>query len=328
MFNKKRSFALVLVIVMMASLILSGCSSNSGTTTAAGSKYPEKPVNLVVWGSPGGGSDIFGRTLGKAAESILGKPIVVENKPGGGGATAMAFLAAEKADGYTSLAVTTNLVLTPLTKGTPNNFEDFDPVIMIGKDATMTIANFEGEFQSLEDVIRIGKERTLKWGTFGIGTTDHVAAAIFEKLTGITVDFVPFDGGGEAMAALLGGHIDLLNGNPSEVASQIEAEQLIGLGIYSEERLVKYSDVPTFTEFGYDIIVETWRGVVVPKGTPDDVKSKLYESFKAALEDPSMVKYYEDNDIVKEVLNGSEFNSFIIEQNEFFKTTLTEMGII
>lgn len=328
MFNKKRSFALVLVIVMMTSLILSGCSSNSGTTTAAGLKYPEKPVNLVVWGSPGGGSDIFGRTLGKAAESILGKPIVVENKPGGGGATAMAFLAAEKADGYTSLAVTTNLVLTPLTKGTPNNFEDFDPVIMIGKDATMTIANFEGEFQSLEDVIRIGKERTLKWGTFGIGTTDHVAAAIFEKLTGITVDFVPFDGGGEAMAALLGGHIDLLNGNPSEVASQIEAEQLIGLGIYSEERLVKYSDVPTFKEFGYDIIVETWRGVVVPKGTPDDVKNKLYESFKAALEDPAMVKYYEDNDIVKEVLNGSDFNSFIIEQNEFFKTTLTEMGII
>ncbi|MBV1756690.1 MAG: tripartite tricarboxylate transporter substrate binding protein [Dethiosulfatibacter sp.] len=334
MFNKKRSFTLLLVIVMMASLILSGCSNDSAATTAAGStaaaelKFPEKPVNLVVWGSPGGGSDIFGRTLGKVAEGILGKPIVVENKPGGGGATAMAYIAAEKADGYTSLAVTTNLVLTPLTKGTPNNFEDFDPVIMIGKDATMTIANFEGEFQSIEDILRIGKERTLKWGTFGIGTTDHVAAAILEKLTGITVDFVPFDGGGEAMAALLGGHIDLLNGNPSEVASQIEAEQLRGLGIYSEQRLVKYNDVPTFMENGYDIVVETWRGIVVPKGTPEDVKNKLYESFKAALDDPIMVKYYEDNDIVKEILNGSDFNNFIIEQNEFFKTTLTEMGIM
>lgn len=336
MFKMKSRIIVALMLVFLVVFLFTGCNTTSAETSSGNLvttsenviEFPEKPVNLVVWGSPGGGSDIFGRTLARASESILGKPVVVENKPGGGGATAMAFLSSQKADGYTALAVTTNLVLTPLTKGTPNTYKDFDPVIMVGKDATMTIAKVGGEFTSIENVVEIGKQRTLKWGTFGIGTTDHVAAAIFAEMAGIDVDFVPFDGGGEAMAALLGGHIDLLNGNPSEVASQIEAEQLVGIGVYSEEKLSKYDDVPTFKEKGYDILVETWRGIVVPKGTPEEIKNILFVTFEKALEDDLIKKYYEENDIIKEVKNGQEFYKFIELQDEFFKTTLTDMGIL
>lgn len=323
MLKKKRLLAMLLVLALMISVVGVGCSSEDDA-----SNYPDKPVNFMVWGSPGGGSDIFGRTLGRAAESHFGKPFVVENKPGGGGATAMAELSQRDPDGYSALAVTTNLILTPLTKDTPNNYEDFDPVIMIGTDATMIVANAGGEFQSVEDVIEIGKERTLKWGTFGIGTTDHVAAAMLAEMAGIEVDFIPFDGGGEAMASLLGGHIDLLNGNPSEVANQIEAEQLIAVGIFSEERLGKYSDVPTLKEKGYDILVETWRGIVVPKGTPQEIKDKLFDAFLKAVEEDEMVQYFDQNDISKKIKNGSEFLEFIESQQVFFQDILTEMGII
>ncbi|MBB6218573.1 tripartite-type tricarboxylate transporter receptor subunit TctC [Anaerosolibacter carboniphilus] len=328
--KKVRVLSIALVILMLA-LMATGCSSPTGSQGGSEEskvKFPEKPVNLVVWGSPGGGSDIFGRTLAKAAEPILGKPVVVENKPGGGGATAMAYMAGQKADGYATLAVTTNLVLTPLTKGTPNTYQDFDPIIMVGRDATMAAVKADGYLQSIEDVVKAGKERRLKWGTFGIGTTDHVAAAIFQKQTGIQVDFVPFDGGGEAMAALLGGHIDVLNGNPSEIAGQLEAGQLKGIGVFSPERLEDYKDVPTFKENGQEIIVETWRGIVAPKGTPEEVKTVMYEAFKKALDDPAMVDYYKKNNIIKDAKNGQEFYSFIEEQNEFYKKTLTEMGII
>ncbi len=323
MLNKKKLLGMLLVFVLMFSVIGAGCSAEDDA-----SNYPEKPLNFMVWGSPGGGSDIFARTLGKAAEPYFGEAMVVENKPGGGGATAMAEMSQRDPDGYSSLAVTTNLVLTPLTKDTPNSYEDFDPVIMIGTDATMIVAQAGGEFQSVEDVIEIGKERTLKWGTFGIGTTDHVAAALLVEMSGIDVDFVPFDGGGEAMASLLGGHIDLLNGNPSEVATQIEADQLIGVGIFSEERLEKYNEVPTLKENGYDILVETWRGIVVPKGTPQEIKDKLFDSFSQALEEDEMVEYFDKNDITKNVKNGSEFLEFIESQHNFFQETLTEMGII
>lgn len=323
MLNKKKLLGMLLVFVLMFSVIGAGCSAED-----AAANYPEKPLNFMVWGSPGGGSDIFGRTLGKAAEPYFGEPIVVENKPGGGGATAMAEMSQKDPDGYSVLAVTTNLVLTPLTKDTPNSYEDFDPIIMIGTDATMIVAQADGEFQSVEDVLEIGKERTLKWGTFGIGTTDHVAAALLVEMSGIDVDFVPFDGGGEAMASLLGGHIDLLNGNPSEVATQIEADQLIGVGIFSEERLEKYNEVPTLKEKGYDILVETWRGIVAPKGTPQEIKDKLFDSFSKALEEDEMVEYFDKNDISKNVKNGSEFLEFIESQHNFFQETLTEMGII
>lgn len=324
MLKKRNSLIVLLVLVLMVSAIGTGCSTEGQEE----SNYPTKPINFMVWGSPGGGSDIFGRTLGKAAEGYLGQPVVVENKPGGGGATAMADMAQRDPDGYSALAVTTNLVLTPLTKDTPNTYADFDPVIMIGTDATMIVANVGGEIQNVEDVIEQGKERILKWGTFGIGTTDHVAAALLAEMAGIEVDFIPFDGGGEAMAALLGGHIDLLNGNPSEVATQIEAEQLMGIGIFSEERLTKYSDVPTLSEEGYDIFVETWRGIVVPKGTPQDVKDKMADAFEKACEETEMKEYFEQNDITVEVKKGDEFLQFIESQQTFFTETLTEMGII
>ncbi|HHW01401.1 MAG TPA: tripartite tricarboxylate transporter substrate binding protein [Thermoanaerobacterales bacterium] len=333
--NKLKIFRLCLITVLVLCVITFAASCGSQKAESPKQEqqqqkinFPEKPISLVVWGSPGGGSDVFGRTLAKAAEPILGKPIVVENKPGGGGATAMAYLASQKPDGYTLLAVTTNYVLTPLTKNTPNTYKDFDPIIMIGRDATMTAVRAGGEIKSIEDLVTIGKNKNLKWGTFGVGTTDHVAAALFQKATGIKVDFVPFEGGGEAMAALLGGHVDVLNGNPSEISSQLEAGQLKGIGVFSAERLQDYSDVPTYKEKGYDIIVETWRGIVAPKGVPEEIKGVLFEGFKKALDDPVMKDYYKKNNIIEEIKNGNEFYDFIEQQNEFYKKTLTEMGLI
>lgn len=325
--NRKYIASIVMILCML--LIATACGSKTSKKEETPEiSFPEKPITLLVWGSPGGGSDVFGRTLAKASESILGKPVVVENKAGGGGATAMAYLVGQKSDGYTVLAVTTNLVLTPLTKNIPNTYEDFDPVIMVGKDATMTAVKANGNIKNLEDLITLGKEKTIKWGTFGVGTTDHVAAAILQKDTGIKVDFVPFEGGGEAMAALLGGHIDVINANPSEISDQIEAEQLAGIGIFSPERLEDFQDVPTYKEKGYDIIVETWRGVIAPKGTPDEVKSILYEAFKGALEDDGMKGYYKKNNIIKDVKDGEQFYKFIEEENNFYKDILSEMGLI
>jgi len=329
--SKKLHFLTVAVMLLCTIVFTASCGSQKADVSNQDEQkvnFPEKAINLVVWGSAGGGSDVFGRTLARATEQVLGKPIVVENKPGGGGATAMAYLAGQKPDGYTLLAVTTNYVLTPLTQKTPNTYQDFDPIIMIGRDATMTVVKAGGGIKSIEDLITAGKNKTLKWGTFGVGTTDHIAAAIFQKDTGIKVDFVPFEGGGEAMAALLGGHIDVLDGNPSEISSQIQAGQLKGIGIFSSERLEDYTDVPTYKEKGYDIIVETWRGVVAPKGTPEEVKNILYDGFNKALDDPVMKDYYKKNNIVKEIKNGQDFYSYIEEQNEFFKNTLIDMGLI
>ncbi|HHY42618.1 MAG TPA: tripartite tricarboxylate transporter substrate binding protein [Thermoanaerobacterales bacterium] len=327
----RKGVVLSLVVVLLIGILTAGCSNQNAQNTDANGEnisFPEGPVTLIAWGSPGGGSDIFARTLAKASEPILGKPVVVENKPGGGGATAMAYLESQKPDGYTLLAVTTNLVLTPLTKDTPNTYEDFDPIIMIGRDATMTAVKANGEITNLEDLIALGKERSIKWGTFGVGTTDHIAAALLAEQTGIKVDFMPFEGGGEALAALLGGHIDVINGNPSEIADQIKAEQLAGIGVFSPERLADFGDVPTYKEKGYDIVVETWRGIIAPKGTPDQVKNILFEAFKEALDDEAMKDYYKKNNIIKDVKNGDEFYKFIEKENNFYKEVLTRMGLI
>lgn len=330
---------LLYTILCLILLTIAGCgstqntqnSTQSGTQANESSKldYPTKPVEFVIWASPGGGSDIFVRNLAKAAEPYMPQPFVPINKPGGGGATGMAYTATKPADGYTLLAVTTNLVLTPALGNVEYTYEDFDPIARIGLDATVIVSKADGPIQSIDDLIMYAKDKgNINWGTFGVGTSDHVASAKFAKMAGINASYVPFEGGGDAIAALMGGHVDVISDNPSEVADQVTAGILKIIGVFSENRWDAFPDVPTLKETGFDINVETWRGVVAPKGTPPEIISYLDEVLQKAMEDEAFLKYLSDNMVKPAYMSSDEFRKFIEEQDIFYRQELKDLGLV
>jgi tripartite-type tricarboxylate transporter receptor subunit TctC len=311
------------MIVVFALTVLFGTAFS-----AAEAAYPEKPIEWVIWSSPGGGADIFVRNMARILEPFVPQPFVPVNKSGGGGAVGMAYTASKAADGYTILAVTPNFVLTPALGRSPKGPADFDTVARVAVETNVVAASVKAPFKTWEEFVDYAKQKGgVSWGTFGVGTSDHVASAKLSKLAGINSRFVPFEGGGDSLASLMGGHIDVLTNNPSELAEQVAAGEIRILGSFSEERWKPYPDVPSFKELGYDVVVLTWRGVVAPKGTPKEAIDVLSNAIQKAMTEKTFLDYLADNGLEPAYQNGADFALFVAEQDSFYKQELADLGL-
>ncbi len=295
----------------------------------AAEKFPVKPIELVAWAKPGGGSDIFCRSLAKSAEKVLPVPLVVINKAGGSGAVGMAYEANQPADGYTVLAVTSNLVLTPNTGGSQQTYRDFVPIIRVGIDLEVLYVRTDSPYKTVKDLLEDAARRPgqIKFGLFGTGTIDHLVAYSLSKQAKVKFSYIPFTGGGEVMTSLLGGHVDAIVGNPGEVAAQVEAKQIRPLAVASGKRTGAFPEVPTFTELGYPIVYEQLRGLVAPKGTPPEVVKALHDMFKKVMEQPSFVNYMKGEGIEPAYMNGDDFLKFIANEDRKAAETLEDLGL-
>ena len=318
---RKTRLAAFLVLAFFAAL-LSG-------TEAAFAAYPEKPIEWVIWASPGGGSDIFVRNMARLMEPYVSQPFVPVNKSGGGGAVGMAYTASKPADGHTILAVTTNFVLTPALGRSPKGPADFDMIARVAVETNVGAVSTDAPYKTWEEFVAYAKQKGgVSWGTFGVGTSDHVASAKLSKLSGIKSRFVPFEGGADSLASLMGGHIDVLTNNPSELTEQIAAGQVRLLGSFSADRWKAFPDVPTFKELGFDVVVPTWRGVVAPKGTPKEALDYLSSAIEKVVAQEGFQKYLAENQLEAAYLNSTDFALFVAEQDLFYKNELKELGLV
>ena len=197
-----------------------------GVGTAMGaSKFPEKPVTIIVHASAGGGSDIFARTMASAVEKnkLLPKPLVVENKPGGSGAIAFAYVAGKKKDPYFMLTAVTSFLTTPLMGKAPVSLKDFTPIANFAFDEYMLMVNPKSKYKSVKEIIADAKANPKKITVGGtqLGSSDSICAYLVEKAAGVQFNYVVFNGGGEVNAALLGGHIDIAVSNPGDRKSVV-----------------------------------------------------------------------------------------------------------
>lgn len=268
-----------------------------GLDWASAAKYPERPIELIVPFGVGGGSDTAARAIVPALEKVLGTQIVITNMPGGAGTKGMLHVATQPADGYTILAVTTSHLIDAIKPKTRVNLlDDFEPVARYQLDITVVLVGAKTPFKDIKGLIEFGKKnprRLLLAGT-SPGGWSEIQTLSFAKEAGIQVTFVPFAGGAEIKAAILGGHI---HGALDEVAENlplVKAGELRPLAVLSEKRHPALPDVPTTVELGIPTTKGLIRGFAVRKGTPPERVKALAEAVKKAMEDPSYKKFEEE----------------------------------
>lgn len=310
--------------LLAAALALSGCAKGG----ASADKYPNSPVSVVVPYAAGGGTDLVARALVDAAKTEFPKGISVENRTGGGGAVGMSYGSHAKADGSVITMVTVELVTLPHTgTGAGISYDQFKPIMMVNSAYSAITVKADAPWKTLNEFIDYSKKTQVKVGNSGVGAIWHLAAAGLAKASGADFNHIPFDGAAPAITSLLGGHIDAVSVSYAEVASQVKAGTLRVLAILAPERIASIPDVPTAKELGYDVAIGTWRGLAVPKDTPDAITQKLYTIFDNASKADSFVAFMNGSNNVIEILDGPAYAAKMAADNELFKGLIADLGL-
>lgn len=284
------------------------------SVSAAQTSYPTKTVKLVVGFSPGSSIDIVARVVAEKLSDVLGESVIVENKSGAAGNIAAGYVARSESDGYTLLVVANNMAIGPAIYKDLN----FDPkkdltaVAYIGMGPVDLKVNKSLGIDTLKDLITYAKEHPgkLNYSSSGIGGTPHMATVLFEQITGTELTHIPYKGGGDALAALMGGQVNMLInpllGNP-------ESDQIKTLAVTGDVRSPLAPDVPTFKELGYpEYDVGVYYGIVGPSGMPSEVVRKLNQSMDSVLKDPEIIeKLTEQKGVVLRSETAEDFQRFL-----------------
>ncbi|MHB8909465.1 MAG: Bug family tripartite tricarboxylate transporter substrate binding protein [Syntrophales bacterium] len=315
--------------ILFLAVMLAGLGA--GNALGAG-KYPEKPITLIVHAGPGGGGDIFARTLASGFEKdkILPQPIVVENKPGGSGGVAYAYVAGKKRDPYFLATAVPNMLTTPLMGVTPIGLKDFTPVANLAFDEYMLIVTTNSKYKTMKEIIADAKAnpRKLTVGGSQLGGADSICAYLIEKAAGVKFNFVVFKSGAEANAAILGGHVDMAMTNPGEALELYKAGKVRILGVFSEKRLPAAPEVPTMKESGINSTYVAFRGISAPADIPADARKVLEDALHKFTTTETFKKYCKDNMLTEAWLDGAAFGRFLADWNGKYATILNDMGLI
>lgn len=253
--------------------VVAGCGSagsGGGGGGASGSGWePTQTVTITVPYAPGGGSDVFGRALAKGIEQTQdGVNVKVVNKPGGSGTVGYSEFFTQKGNPHYLLPSETAGVVLPFTTEVPWTWKDFTPIMQIAEDAIMLVVAADSPLQNLDDIKQAAQDKQLRIGTSGATGPDSIVAKLWERQADMKFRHVAFGSGGEIVASLLGGDIDMGMLNPSEAIGQIEAGKLRGVTVFAEERYERapLNEVPTAKEQGVDVTFAQYRGVFAPGG--------------------------------------------------------------
>ncbi|WP_238265848.1 tripartite tricarboxylate transporter substrate binding protein [Cupriavidus pauculus] len=257
---------------------------------AQAAAWPNRPIEMIVAYAPGGGTDLVARLLARHLEKELGATIVVQNKPGAGGAIGFAELARATPDGYTIGFINTpNLLTIPIERKTTFTWKSYDLIGNLVDDPGAFTVNQSSNIDSLATLVKYAKANpgAVTVGTTGVGSDDHLAMLLFEKASGVKMTHVGYKGAGEVRGALAGQQITIGAINVGEaLAYQKGGTPLKFLGQMGLSRAVLAPNVSTFREQGYNIELASLRGLAAPKGLPEPVKKKLVDAMAKVAADP------------------------------------------
>jgi len=251
--------------------------------------FPDRAIRIVVPFPPGGGTDLIARVLGDFMSKDLGQPVVIENKPGAGTIVGTAAVASSVPDGYTlEMATFAHAVNPSIHAKLPyDTFHAFTPVALVARSFNIAVVNPALPFKSIQDVIDYAKQNPgkLNYGSFGIGTSAHLAGELFKLKARVDLTHVPYKGAAPAITDLLGGQIQIMFTTVASVAPYIQSNQLRALAVTSPQRSIAFPDLPTVAESGVPgYAAESWYGLYAPAGTPADVVERLNGSVAKAIE--------------------------------------------
>ncbi|KOS69628.1 transporter [Lysinibacillus contaminans] len=323
---------------------LAGCSSSDSSDAGdkgekTASDYPKNNLTIVAPSGAGGGWDLTARAVAKTMNDtkLIEKSIQVENKPGGGGAVFMATYATKEADNDYMLMVKSPPILINNEKAEGNSkfgYKDTTPLAQLTRDYGAIVVKNDSPYKTLDDVLNALKttpqDVTLAGGS-APGSMDHLVGIIPAFKSGIdlkTIKYVSYDGGGEAVAALLGGNADVIATDASTIATYVKSGDVRVLAVSSSERLEgELADVPTFKEAGIDEEFTIWRGIFGPKNMSEDAVAYWSEKLQAMSETDEWKAEVERNGWQSEYRNAEEFTKYLDEQNETIVELLTALDM-
>jgi len=304
----------------------------AGPVAAQGFK-PSRPIEFVVHTGPGGGNDVMARAIVAVVdkEKLLPVRMQVVNKTGGGGLTAMAYLVEKKGETHTLALFANTWFTVPAMRAEAGvTMNDLAPIVRLVVEPAMVAVKSDAPYQSLRDFIDAAKASpgSLKQSGGSIGSRDWVMRQLLMKNTGANWAFISFPGGGERIAALLGGHVNMMIIEPQEAGEHIRSGNLRVLAQVADRRLPPFPDVPTVREAGFNVpAYAVIRGVVGPPGMPPDAMAYWVDFFARMAQTPSWKKYLEDNLFEDGFQRGAELAKFMEQFPEQIRGILRDAGV-
>jgi len=320
---KPRRLLFALAACTLASLLPNG-SAMAG--------YPERIVKIVVPFAPGGGTDSVARTLAQEMAKDLGQSVIIENKPGAGTIIGTQAVATSEPDGYTLLMETfANAVNPSLNSKLPYDpHKDFAPVALVARSFNIVVVNATSPYRSIADLIAAAKAEPdkLSYGTYGTGTSAHLAGELFKSLAKVNLTTVPYKGAAPAITDLLGGQIQVMFTTVASAASLIAGGQLRALAVTSAERSPAFPDVPTVAEAGVPgYSAESWYGLVAPAKTPPAIIDRLNRSAAAAVKSEAFNKLGVNEGLVMVASPPGELDRYVRGEEERWRKVIQDAGI-
>jgi tripartite-type tricarboxylate transporter receptor subunit TctC len=265
--------------------VLLGCGA------AQAQDFPTKPITLIIPAGAGGSHDMTARAVTSVANEYLGQPIIIQLKPGGGGAIGSDQVAKAAPDGYTILFGGPNWSTTlPAVEGRSKGPNDLDPICRINYSPVMVATKPDAPYKTFKEMIAWAKANPgkLVFGNAGPWSQADLTWKQISRITGIESRNVPHDGGGPSTLALLGGHVDVAINPTTTFITYIQSGKLRPLAVLDDQRDPSFPDVPTAKEEGVDVVYYLWRGMLAPKGTPRPVVEKLADACKKMTQDKTV----------------------------------------
>jgi tripartite-type tricarboxylate transporter receptor subunit TctC len=313
-------------------LALAAFLSAAVSTGPAMASYPDRIVKIVVPFAPGGGTDVIARTLAQEMAKDLGASIIIENKPGAGTIIGTQAVAGSAADGYTLLMGTfANAVNPSLNSKLPYDpHRDFAPVALVARSFNVVVVNPDSPIKSIADLIAAAKAdpEKLSYGTFGTGTSAHLAGELFKNMAGVNLTTVPYKGAAPAITDLLGGQIQVMFTTVASAASLIAGGQLRALAVTSAERSPAFPQLPTVAEAGVPgYAAESWYGLFAPAGTPAGIIDRLNKSAATAVQSEAFKRLGVNEGLVMVARPPEAFDQYVRGEEERWRKLIQDAGI-
>ncbi|WP_256943381.1 Bug family tripartite tricarboxylate transporter substrate binding protein [Achromobacter xylosoxidans] len=298
----------------------------------AADTYPSKPITIVLPYATGGSADMLARFAAQALQTELGKPAIVEAKPGAGGVLGTEFVSRAEPDGYTlALTASGTMAVNPYVyKLRYKPLEDFKQITVLVDLPFVVVTNNEFPARNLKEFIDYGRKNPNKitFGNAGLGTQQHLTQLMFARAAGMQVNIVPYKGSSPAMNDLLGGHIDAVLDNTGVQTPFIKAGKVRPLFVTNPERVAALPDVPTAPEAGLPgFSAVAWFGLAAPKGTPDEIVDKIQQALAREFAKPEMKQRLLDLAMIPRVSTAAETTARVKSDLETFGKIAKEVDL-
>ena len=291
--------------------------------------YPHKnPVEITVLFPAGSSADVTARMLADGMSRTLGQRVLVVNRPGAGGAIGYKHVAAQKADGY-SLVWNSNSISTTFHSGQlPFDYQAFDPVARVLVESVVVAVRADARWKNLKELVTEARFRPkmISVGHSGIGSHTHISLAALFNAAGVEVNEVPF-GAAQVIPSLLGGHVDSVVQLPAALSAPVKQGQVRLLAALIPRRDPALPEVPTAKEQGFDVSLEAWRGIAVPKGTPPAAVTALEKAIRATVEGSEFRKSSEHLGVRPAFLPADEFGKLIASEDALLARLMQTIGL-